>query len=309
MKYGYVCVTAAYVIWGLLTIYWKFLEDLSPLYILSARIVYSFFFCVLLVLLKKNWPQIKKELSQPKRMVRIAAAGALVTLNWGTYIAAVNTGHILDASMGYYLNPLVVVLFGVIFFKEKLNVWEGTSIMIAALGVLIMLLRYGHLPWIAAVLAFSFAAYGAIKKTLNLDSLTSLTLETVSMFPIFAVILFHMDYSGQGAMEFGWPMMLLAISTGVVTAIPLLLYGVAVRTIPFSILGFFQYISPTISLVIGLVLYGETLTVEDLMTFVFIWVALLIFLGHSIFKLWEEKHHKAEKQHLEIKTDNHKQLS
>lgn len=292
MNKGYISVTLAYVIWGLLTIYWKFLENLSPLYILSARIVYSFFFCVLLVLLKKNWPQIKKELSQPKRMIRIALAGALVTLNWGTYIAAVNTGHILDASMGYYLNPLVVVLFGVIFFKEKLNVWEGTSIMIAALGVVIMLLRYGHLPWIAAVLAFSFAAYGAIKKTLNLDSLTSLTLETVSMFPIFAIILIHMDLNGAGAVEYGWPMMLLAVSTGVVTAIPLLLYGVAVRTIPFSILGFFQYISPTISLVIGLMLYGETLTVEDLMTFVFIWVALLIFLGHNIFELWEKKNHK-----------------
>ena len=296
MNYGYLAAIGSYILWGLLPIFWKLMESLSSVYILSARIVYSFVFCIILVLVTKRWPDIRRELKQPKRMARIAVAGILVTLNWGTYIAAVNSGHILDASLGYYMNPLVSVLFGVVFFREKLNVWEGTSIMIAAVGVMIMIIQYGSVPWIALILALSFAAYGAVKKTLDIDSITSLTLETACVFPIFLIYLFHMDLAGQGALEMGFPMLLLAMSSGIVTATPLLLYGVAVRLIPFSVLGFVQYISPTLEMILGLTLYGETLTTERMMTFIFIWFALAIFLGHSIYQLWDNRKKKGKEE-------------
>ena len=143
MNYWYLAAAAAYIIWGLLPIFWKLLDQLPAMYILSARIVYSFLFCIVLVLLTKIWPQVKAELQQPKRMARIALAGALVTLNWGVYIWAVNSGHIVDSSMGYYLNPLVVVLFSTCFFKEKMSMWEWVALMLASLGVLIMVLRFG----------------------------------------------------------------------------------------------------------------------------------------------------------------------
>lgn len=286
MNYGYLAAASAYIIWGLLPIFWKLLAQLPAMYILSARIVYSFFFCIGLVLLKKNWPQIKAELKQPGRMARIGLASALVTLNWGVYIWAVNMNHIVDASMGYYLNPLIVILFSTCFFKEKLTLWEWVAMMLAAVGVLIMILRFGQVPWIALTLAFSFASYGAVKKTLQLDGLTSLTLETACMFPIFLVALFFMEGQGQGAVPYGWAMVLLTVAGGVVTAVPLLLYGMAVKNIPFSTVGFFQYISPTISLVLGIVLYGESFTIEDFMVFVFIWMGLAVYLCSSLYQLW-----------------------
>lgn len=297
MNYGYAAGALAYIIWGLLPIFWKLLAQLSPLYILSARIVYSFFFCIVLVLLKKNWPQIKVELKQPKRMLRIAFASALVTLNWGVYIWAVNSGHIVDSSMGYYLNPLIVILFSTCFFKEKMTLWEWVAIMLAALGVLIMILRFGTVPWIALTLAISFASYGAVKKTLQLDGLTSLTLETTCMFPVFFVLMLCMEGQGQGAMPYGWGIFLLSMASGVVTAIPLLLYGTAVKTIPFSTVGFFQYIAPTISLALGIVFYDEIFTVEDFMVFIFIWLGLAVYLCSSLYQVWAA-HRRKEKNIL-----------
>ena len=292
MNYGYLAAASAYIIWGLLPVFWKLLAQLPAVYILSARIVYSFFFCVVLVLLKKNWAQIKAELKQPKRMARIALAGAMVTLNWGVYIWSVNNGHIVESSMGYYLNPLIVILFSTCFFKEKMTMWEWLAMMLAALGVMIMIIRFRQVPWIALTLAVSFASYGAVKKTLHLDGLTSLTLETACMFPIFFAVLFWMEGQGQGAVPYGWGVLLLSMVSGIVTAIPLLLYGTAVKTIPFSTVGFFQYIAPTISLALGVAFYGEVFTIEDFMVFIFIWLGLAVYLGSSLYRLWADYRHK-----------------
>lgn len=298
MNYGYLAAAGAYMIWGLLPIYWKLLNHLSPIYILSARIVFSFFFCVLLVMIKKCWPQIKAELKQPKRMLRIGIASILITLNWGVYIWAVNSGHILDASMGYYLNPLVVILFSTLFFKEKLSLWEVVAIMLAMLGVMIMVFRFGQIPWISLALGLSFAAYGAVKKTLHLDGLTSLSLETACIFPLFLLMLLFMEGQGQGVADSGFGMLLLTMLSGVVTAVPLLLYGTAVKLIPFSTVGFFQYISPTISLMIGVLLYNEPFTTEDFMVFMFIWAGLAVYMGSSLIGLWNgRKRNIPDKNH------------
>ncbi len=296
MNYGYLAAAAAYLIWGVLPVYWKLLSQFSAMYILSARIVFSFFFCVLLVLCKKCWPQIKDELRQPKRMLRITAASLLVTLNWGVYIWAVNNEHIVEASMGYYLNPLIVILFSTCFFKEKLTLWESVAMMLAAIGVMIMIFRLGKIPWIALTLGCSFASYGAVKKTLHLDGLVSLTLETTCIFPVFLVGLLFMEQQGQGAFSYGWGMAGLVMLSGVVTAVPLLLYGTAVKWIPFSTVGFFQYISPTISLLLGIVLYQEAFTTEDFMVFIFIWMGLLLYLSTSLYQVWNSYRQKLLQQ-------------
>lgn len=278
MNYGYVAAASAYIIWGLLPIYWKWLAQLSSFYLLSARLVFSFFFCIVLIQLNRCWPQIKAELRQPKRMLWISLAAALITLHWGVYIWAVNSQHIVDASMGSYLNPLIVILFSTWLFKEKLTRWECVSMVVAAAGVFIMIVQFGQIPWIAFTLGLSFAFYGAVKKTLHLDGLVSLTLETACMFPVSLIAMCWLESHGQGALPYGNSILILTVLSGVVTAIPLLLYGMAIKNVPFSTVGFFQYISPTISLMLGTILYGESFTGEDFLVFLFIWAALAIYL-------------------------------
>ena len=289
MHYGYLAAVGAYVIWGLLPIYWKLLNHLSPVYILSARIVFSFFFCLLLVVVMRCWPKIRAELRRPGRMFRIFIASLLITVNWGTYIAAVNSNHIIDVSMGYYLNPLLVILLSTCCFKEKLSRWEWLAIGLAATGVLLMIFRFGQIPWISLLLGTTFAAYGAVKKALHLDGLTSLTLETACIFPMFLFSLFWMERAGQGAAGSSAGILFLIVFSGVATALPLLLYGHAIKWIPFSTVGFFQYISPTISLILGVLLYNEPFTTEDFTVFLFIWAGLAVYLGNGLVSVWRER--------------------
>lgn len=287
LNYGYLAALGAYVIWGLLPMYWKLLDHLSPIYILSARIVFSFFFCVLLVAVMRCWPKIRAELRRPGRMLRILAASLLITVNWGIYIAAVNSGHVIDVSMGYYLNPLFVILLSTCFFKEKLSRMEWLAIGLAGAGVFLMIFRFGQIPWISLMLGTTFAAYGGVKKALHLDGLTSLTLETACIFPVFAASLFFMEHAGQGAAGSSAGVWILILFSGVVTATPLLLYGQAVKWIPFSTVGFFQYIAPTITLILGVLLFNEPFTMEDFTVFLFIWLALAVYLGSSLMNIWK----------------------
>ena len=289
LNYGYLAALGAYVIWGLLPMYWKMLNHLSSIYILSARIVFSFFFCVLLVVGMRCWPKIRAELRRPGRMFRIFIASLLITVNWGIYIAAVNSGHIIDVSMGYYLNPLLVILLSTCCFKEKLSRMEWLAIGLAAAGVLLMIFRFGQIPWISLMLGTTFAAYGAVKKTLHLDGLTSLTLETACIFPVFLASLLWMEHTGQGAAGSSTGVWFLILFSGVVTATPLLLYGQAVKWIPFSTVGFFQYIAPTMSLILGVLLYNEPFTMEDFIVFLFIWMGLAVYLLNSLLNIWKQR--------------------
>lgn len=293
LNYGYLAALGAYVIWGLLPMYWKLLDHLSSIYILSARIVFSFVFCVLLVVVMRCWPKIRAELRRPGRMLRIFVASLLITVNWGIYIAAVNSGHIIDVSMGYYLNPLFVILLSTCFFKEKLSRMEWLAIGLAAAGVFLMIFRFGQIPWISLMLGTTFAAYGAVKKALHLDGLTSLTLETACILPAFLAMLLWMEHTGQGAAGSSAEIWFLILFSGVVTATPLLLYGQAVKWIPFSTVGFFQYIAPTITLIIGVLLYNEPFTMEDFTVFLFIWLALAVYLVNSVKNLLKARKQKS----------------
>lgn len=271
------------MIWGLLPIFWKSLQVLSPFYILGARILFSCIFCLVLLQLAKAWPNLKKTLHHRQAVALTALGALLISLNWGIYIWAVNNGHILDTSMGYYLNPLLVILISTVFFHEKMNALEWLSVGIASVGVCLMVIRYGEIPWIALLLASTFALYGAVKKFVKLGALISLSIETgVATLPALGYLLWMEQTTAVP--HSGWLFFLMCCS-GVVTAVPLLLYGYAVKTIPFATVGFFQFIAPTISMLLGLFLYGEQLHPGDLMTFGFIWVALAFYILAKILEM------------------------
>ncbi|PKM60297.1 MAG: EamA family transporter RarD [Firmicutes bacterium HGW-Firmicutes-4] len=278
MQKSIISAMMAYVLWGILPIYWKALKEVSPLYILASRIFWSFIFCVIFVTIIKKWPEIKTILLDQKRFIYCILSGIMVSLNWYTYIWAVNANFIIDASLGYYINPLVVVLFSALFFGERFNKWESLSVLLALVGVVFITLKIGKFPVVAIILALTFALYGVFKKKLNASPIVSLILETAVVAPFAFVAILYIESQGQGVIALGNPMVAsLAVLAGVVTAIPLLLYAKGVQEISFSLLGFFQYITPTIMLFLGVFVYGEVFSTVDLIGFGFIWVALIIF--------------------------------
>ncbi len=278
MQKSIISAMMAYVLWGILPIYWKALKEVSPLYILASRIFWSFIFCVIFVTIIKKWPEIKTILLDKKRFIFCILSGIMVSLNWFTYIWAVNANFIIDASLGYYINPLVVVLFSAFFFGERFNKWESLSVLLALVGVVFITLKIGKFPVVAIVLALTFALYGVFKKKLDASPIVSLILETAVVAPFAFVTILYIESHGQGVIALGSPIVTaLAVLAGVVTAIPLLLYAKGVQEISFSLLGFFQYITPTIMLFLGVFVYGEVFSTVDLIGFGFIWVALIIF--------------------------------
>jgi chloramphenicol-sensitive protein RarD len=284
MQKSIISAMMAYVLWGILPIYWKALKEVSPLYILASRIFWSFIFCVIFVTIIKKWPEIKTVLLDKKRFIYCILSGIMVSLNWYTYIWAVNANFIIDASLGYYINPLVVVLFSALFFGERFNKWESLSVLLALVGVVFITLKIGKFPVVAIVLALTFALYGVFKKKLNASPIVSLILETAVVAPFAFVAMIYIESQGQGVIALGSPVVTaLAVLAGVVTAIPLLLYAKGVQDISFSLLGFFQYITPSIMLFLGVFLYGEVFTMVDLIGFGFIWVALIIFTISKIY--------------------------
>lgn len=278
MQKSIISAMMAYVLWGILPIYWKALKAVSPLYILSSRIFWSFIFCVIFVTIIKKWPEIKTVILDKKRFIYCILSGLMVSLNWYTYIWAVNANFIIDASLGYYINPLVVVLFSALFFGERFNKWESLSVLLALVGVVFITLKIGKFPVVAIILALTFALYGVFKKKLNASPIVSLILETAVVAPFAFAAIISIEAQGQGIVALANPLVsALAVLAGVVTAIPLLLYAKGVQEISFSLLGFFQYITPTIMLFLGVFLYGEAFTMVDLIGFGFIWIALIIF--------------------------------
>lgn len=275
---GVIYAVAAYTLWGILPIYWKLINSVFPIEILSNRIVWAFVFTIIIVGVTKQWQEIRYIWQDKKQMLQICLASILIAFNWGLYIWAVNSDRIVDASLGYYINPLFAVALGVVVFKEKLTFWQGSALIIAAIGVLIKTMQYGKIPWISLGLAISFALYGAIKKSIKANSIVGLTLETTMLTPIALAYIATRQFGGVSAFQTeSKVVILLLIGAGVVTAVPLLLFASGARRLPMSVIGFTQYISPTISLFIGIFLYGESFTGVDLVGFGFIWIALIIY--------------------------------
>ena len=275
---GVLQAMAAYGLWGILPIYWKLIDRVFSMEILANRIVWAFVFTVVIVTVTRQWAQVRRILKDRKTMLSICIASILIAFNWGLYIWAVNSDRIVDASLGYYINPLLAVALGVILFKEKLNRWTAAALAIALIGVVIKTVQYGKVPWVSLGLAVSFALYGAMKKTIAVSSILGLTLETAMLVPVAAIYLGMRQAGGQSALgtQPVWVALLL-MGAGVVTAIPLLLFASATRRLPLSLIGFTQYISPTLSLLIGVTIYRENFTAVDLTAFCFIWIALGVY--------------------------------
>ncbi|QNR20411.1 EamA family transporter RarD [Exiguobacterium sp. Helios] len=276
-KSGFIATLSAYIIWGLLPIYWKLLATVSSEEILAHRIVWSFIFLLLLLSLQKALPKFTGALKNPFTRRLFFLNGLIISMNWFIYIWAVNHNFIVEASLGYYINPIVSIVFGVFFFREKLSRIEWLAILLATIGVLILTIGYGKFPWISLALAFSFGFYGVVKKQRPLESTVSLTIETLAPLPIAILFLGYMGISGQETFTSSPFVMIGLFLTGIITAVPLLLFGFGAQRIPFTVVGFLQFVAPTLSLAIGVLLYDEPFTRTHLIAFTFIWSAALVF--------------------------------
>ncbi|MFD1735073.1 EamA family transporter RarD [Bacillus salitolerans] len=278
---GIVATTGAYMIWGFLPLYWKMLQFVSPGEILAHRIVWSFVFVLgILFFLGRVKPflsELNDLLSNRKRLLGISVASLVISANWVIYIWAVNTNHVVEASLGYYINPLVSIILGIIVLKEKLSFWQTVSFILAVLGVLNLTIHFGSFPWVALSLAISFGFYGLLKKLVKIGPLIGLAIETLFITPIALLFLSYVHINEGGAFGTGWSTTLILLGAGVVTAIPLLLFANGASRIPLSMIGFLQYLAPTIMLLLGVFLYKEPFTEVHLLSFICIWTALTVY--------------------------------
>lgn len=277
---GIVYALGCYVAWGLFPIFWKAITGVPAVNVLAHRIVWSFVFLLTWVLLTNRQTFIRY-VKQPRLLLRLGLAGFVISANWGIYIYAVASNHIVEAGLGYYINPLVNVFLGYVFLKERLAAMQKIAVVLALIGVAYFTISYGQFPWISLLLATSFGLYGLLKKKANLESMPALTVETMMVFPFALAFLFYTATAESGAETLFFPSsgitcMLLVLS-GLVTAIPLFWFGKSAQVIPLSTMGFIQYLSPTLQLLLGIFVYGETFGMEYLICFAFVWAGLLFY--------------------------------
>ncbi len=278
MKRGMWYATGAYIAWGFLPVFWKSLHGIPALEILSHRVAWGLVVALVLLSVRGRQPWIGAVVHNRRTMLTFVATAALLSLNWFVYIWAVNAGYIVETSLGYFINPLVNVLLGRIFLNERLRTGQAVAIAIAFAGVLYLTVQYGALPWIALVLAGSFAGYGLLRKTAALGSLEGFTLETMLLFLPALGYLLYREAQGVGAFgHAGLGTTLLLMCAGVVTAVPLLLFAAGARRISFTLVGILQYIAPTIQFLLGVLVYGEHLDMSRLIGFMIIWAALAVY--------------------------------
>lgn len=278
MNKGVNYAIGAYILWGLLPIYWKLLDHVAVFQVLSHRIIWSFLFLMLVILMTKQWKTFHQAIQKPKVVLIYTLTAFLVGLNWFIYVWAVQAGFIIETSLGYFINPLINVLMGVLFLRERLRLGQSISIIIAASGVLYLSFAFGSLPWISLSLAFTWATYALLKKLAPLTSLHGLSLETAVLFLPAIVYLAWSESQNQSLfLHYSLSSDLLLIATGLATSAPLLLFALAVSRIPLSLLGILQYIAPTIQFLLGLLLYQEPFDKQRFVGFVLIWIALFVF--------------------------------
>jgi len=274
---------SAYLMWGVFPIYFKLLHEVPAVQILGHRVVWSLLFLLVLVSIVREGAALRRSASNRRTLLIYLLAALLLAANWLTYIWGVNAGFVIETSLGYFINPLMNVVLGVIILRERLRPAQWVPIGLASAGVIYLTILYGTLPWIALALAVTFASYGLVKKLAPLGSLHSLTLETGLLFVPALGYLLWMATMGQGAfIQQGPGITLLLALAGVITAVPLLLFGAAARRVPLSTLGILQFIAPTCQFLLGVFLYGEAFTLERLVGFVCIWVALLLYIGEGL---------------------------
>ncbi|WP_436951323.1 EamA family transporter RarD [Staphylococcus xylosus] len=291
-KKGIFFAFGAYFLWGILPIYWGLIDDIGAFEILAFRIVLSMIFMLFIVVLTKNTEPFKRDIQRlftnPIQLIAIIAAGYVITINWGTFIWAVTNGHVLQSSLGYYINPLVSILLALIFLKERFNKLEWIAIGLAVVGVLYMTLKIGVFPGISLLLAGSFGIYGLIKKLIPIDAISSITIECIVTAPAGFIYLWYIWH--HGGLTFGMNVSSFwLLFSGAVTAVPLILFSAGARRIPLSLTGFIQYIGPTLMFLIGIFLFKEPFDLDQLITFIFIWIGIIIYSISQYVKIKKDK--------------------
>ncbi|MBD2000035.1 EamA family transporter RarD [Leptolyngbya sp. FACHB-541] len=281
-KTGALYAIFAYSSWGLLPIYWKFFGQIPPIEVLSHRIIWSMVFLTGLLLLQRRRAEFAKIWRSPTHLSTLFLTASLLTFNWGLYIYAVNADRVVETSLGYFINPLVNVLLGFVFLKEQLNRWQTLAVVLAGLGVANFIWQLGEVPWIALVLAFSFACYGLLRKVVPVAPMAGLAMETLLVTPIALAATGYWAATGTGHFGTSWATSLLFIGAGVTTSLPLLWFNNAAKRLRLSTLGFFQYLAPSLQLVLALWLYREPFTLTHAITFGLIWTALILYSTSSL---------------------------
>ncbi|MGB2992637.1 MAG: EamA family transporter RarD [Paenisporosarcina sp.] len=281
-RQGVIWAIGAYLVWGVLPIYWKWLGHVPSSEILTSRVLWAFVFTLLFVVIMRNSKLLLIDIQtlwqNQKAFWSLFFASALISANWFLYIWAVNHNHLVETSLGYYINPLISVLLGIFFLKERLTAAQKLAFVIALVGVIILTISYGRFPWLAFALAISFAIYGLMKKTIPLDAVRGLTIETLFIVPFALIYYIYLFVTNQAIMfHDNLQTDLLLVLTGLATAIPLVLFAKGAQRIPLYMIGFLQYIAPTSMLFLGVIIYGETFNAIDFLSFSLIWLALILF--------------------------------
>lgn len=282
-KAGILSGILTYTLWGFIPLFFKLLSDVLPMEILSQRIIWASVFMLIAVVLSKKWQSFVRIITDlfrhPKKLLMMLLVSLLISTNWFTFIWAINNNHILQTSLGYYINPIISILLGVIFLKEKLARAQVIAVVLAFIGVMVMTLSLGAFPYISLTLALSFGFYGLLKKKMDYAVIEGLAVETLFVTPFALIAWFYFINSDQSFVtnHATLGMWALVVSSGIVTAVPLLLFAFTARNIPLSMMGFMQYIGPTISLLLGVLVYHEAFTVTHAISFSLIWLGLIVF--------------------------------
>lgn len=271
----------AYLMWGVFPLFFPLLEPSTPVEIIGHRIVWTAVFMVLVVMLTRKWKEVKQ--CTPKEWMLVALAGVLVAVNWLVYVWSVNNGHVAEAALGYFINPLVSVLLGVIFLGESLSRLQAASVALAGIAVLVLTFVGGNFPFLALSLAFSFGFYGLVKKRIRLSATASLTAETLVVLPVALGYLLYLEAQGVGTFgHISVSHSLLLMSAGLVTALPLIFFGMATKVIPLSTIGIMQYLTPTIQMLMAVFLFEEQLEPVRWLGFVIIWISVALYIADVV---------------------------
>ncbi len=286
-------VLGGYVLWGLLPVFWKLLAGVNSAYVLAQRIVFSCLFCFAVILIKKNGGELKNILRDKKQRRLYLACGLLISANWGVYILTVATGRIVEASLAYYMNPLFSILIGALIFKERLSGVQWLSVALAFVGVMYSVVLYGSVPYLAIIIGLTFALYGAIKKGIKAESEVSICMETVSVLPLALIFIVYAQLSGFTTFaSLSVKEMLLLVLTGAITSVPLMLFASGIKRTSITVSGILMYINPTLQLLLGVFVYNEEFTKANAVTFAFVWLAVILFVGDG---LRHKRHEKLAK--------------
>ncbi|MDO4354655.1 MAG: EamA family transporter RarD [Clostridia bacterium] len=286
-------VLGCYVLWGLLPVFWKLLAGVNSAYVLAQRIVFWCLFCFAVILIKKHGGELKNILRDKKQRRLYLACGLLISANWGVYILTVATGRILEASLAYYMNPLFSILIGALIFKERLSGVQWLSVALAFVGVMYSVVLYGSVPYLAIIIGLTFALYGAIKKGIKAESEVSICMETVSVLPLALIFIVYAQLSGFTTFaSLSVKEMLLLVLTGAITSVPLMLFASGIKRTSITVSGILMYINPTLQLLLGVFVYNEEFTKANAVTFAFVWLAVILFVGDG---LRHKRHEKLAK--------------